>query len=259
MVKFKLLEMMNLEQFYKKGYLIIENVLKDDYISSLKLKLDKIQKKQEEDFGVDKLELIGEKNMVRCPFVYDYNFLSLIDNPLILKVCEEILGSYFILSLQNAIIIPPNQSHHQSFYHRDIIHQDFTSSSPLGVNVYYCLDDYTPENGGTIFLEGSHLSPFLPKIKNEVCPKIKKGSVILFDSMIYHKAGVNSTNNYRYGINHMFTLPFIKQQFNFPSLIPNDFSYSPSLERILGYKTQEFTSVNAFRNYRLKKIKNEMA
>ena len=47
------------------------------------------------------------------------------------KIVETILGEYAILNLQNSIIISPHNSHHQSFYHRDIIHQDFTSSKPL--------------------------------------------------------------------------------------------------------------------------------
>lgn len=250
--------MIDLKKFYKKGYIVIENILSDGEIKLLKEKLNVVKDIQHKEFSKDNLKNIGELNMVRCPLFYDSYFLNLITKSQVIDICEKILGKYFILSLQNSIIIPPNQPHHQSFYHRDIIHQDFTSSQPLGINIYYCLDKYTPQNGGTIFLEKSHLSPkFNPELK-EICPIVNPGSIILFDSMLYHKAGINKTNNFRYGINNMFTLPFLKQQFDFSYFLKGKYSQDPYLKRVLGYQTQEFKSVKDFRNFRLKKINDEL-
>ena len=156
--------------------------------------------------------------------------------------------------MQNSIIVPANQKHHQSFYHRDIIHQDFTSSKPIGINLYFCLDDYSKENGGTCFIPRSHKMEKMPQEYEELSPSVNAGSIILFDSMIYHKAGINNTNQYRYGINHMFTLPFVKQQFNFPLILDGKYSDQYPLNRLLGYHSREYYNVLHFRNERLKRF-----
>jgi len=257
MVKFKILEMINLKEFNYKGYTILENVISQKEISILKEKLNHIQSTQISEFGESKIESINERGTVRCPLVYDSYFLTLINNSYIIKNLELILGEYFILSLQNSIIVSPNQKHHQTFYHRDIIHQDFTSSKPLGVNVYFCLDEFTSLNGGTTFIPCSHNMEIFPTSYDEVIPNVKAGSVIFFNSMVYHKAGINSSTQPRYGVNHMYTLPFLKQQINLPLALNNKYSQDYPINRILGYYSREFSSVKDFRNYRYKKISNE--
>ncbi len=257
MVKFKFLEMINLKEFNFKGYTILEGVISQKEILILKEKLNHIQSIQISEFGKKKMKSINESGIVRCPLIYDSYFLTLINNDNIIKNLKLIFGEYFILSLQNSIIVSPNQKHHQTFYHRDIIHQDFISSKPLGVNVYFCLDDFTPLNGGTTFIPGSHNIETFPTSYDEVIPNVKAGSVIFFNSMIYHKAGINSSTQPRYGINHMYTLPFLKQQINLPLVLKNKYSQDFPINRILGYHSREFSNVKDFRNYRYNKLINE--
>ena len=249
--------MINLEEFNRKGYMILKNVLSSNDITTLKGKLNKIQKQQINEFGLNKIKTINEQGSVRCPLLYDDYFLDLLTIPQIMEYVKFILGDYYILSLQNSIIIEPSKIHHQSFYHRDIIHQNFTSSKPLGVNVYFCLDDYNEKNGGTTFIPGSHLIESFPLDYQEKCPKVKAGSVILFNSMIYHKAGYNTSNNYRYGINHMYVLPFIKQQINLPLALNGKHSQNFPLNKILGYLSKEYNDVLDFRQTKYNKLINE--
>jgi ectoine hydroxylase-related dioxygenase (phytanoyl-CoA dioxygenase family) len=75
--------------------------------------------------------------------------------------------------------------------------------------------------------------------------------------MIYHKAGINSSTQPRYGINHMYTLPFLKQQINLPLVLKNKYSQDFPINRILGYHSREFSNVKDFRNYRYNKLINE--
>jgi ectoine hydroxylase-related dioxygenase (phytanoyl-CoA dioxygenase family) len=239
------------DQFYKKGYQIFEGILNaieiDDYIKYL---IEEINK-QETKYGSQNLKSIGELNTIRSPFLDNSQFINLFFNDFSRKVVKDLLGEYAILSLQNAIIVRPNRIHHQTFYHRDLIYQDFTSSIPLSINIYYCLTDYYKDNGGIIFLEKSHKSDTFEKESLESIPKIKAGSVVLFDSMIYHKAGNNITNKPRIGINNMFTLPFIKQQIRYPAVVKP--TGCESLDRILGFESLEHLSVKEFRDYRLNK------
>lgn len=249
--------MIDFNEFNEKGYTILPNVIPNEEIEFLKSKLNTIYNTQKQEFTEGSLEDINEQGMVRCPLLYDEYFVNLFFNENILDIVKKILGKYFILSLQNSIIIPPHQSHHQSFYHRDIIYQDFTTSKPLGINVYYCLDDYNQSTGGTCFIPKSHKFETFPKEFHEITPDVPAGSIIFFDSMLYHKAGVNTTDKFRYGINHMFVLPFIKQQIDLPFSLQGQYSQEPILNRILGYQSKEYKSVLDLRNYRLNKLNNE--
>jgi ectoine hydroxylase-related dioxygenase (phytanoyl-CoA dioxygenase family) len=245
----------NYSEFYENGFQIFDNFLSKKEISYFKLKLNEIYNLQQNEFGFKNLLSINEENMVRAPFLYDESFIKLFSNQDVLKIVYDILGEHCILSLQNSIIISPNQKHHQSFYHRDIIHQDFVSSKPLGINLYFCLNEYSEQNGGTCFIPKSHKYETFPKNNyEEIYPVVREGSIILFDSMIYHKAGSNKSNEFRYGINNMFTLPFIKQQINFPHALKGKYSDQFPINKLLGYNSREFYDVVDFRNHRLKRV-----
>ena len=190
--------------------------------------------------------------MVRAPLIFDDRFLKIVFNKEINDYINEILGSYYILSLQNGIVVEPNKEHHQSFYHRDIIYQEFTTSKPLGVNVFLCLSDFNSNTGGTVFLKGSHKKDTIDLSLEESDLDISAGSIVFFDPMIYHKAGYNSSKDNRIGINNMFTLPFIKQQFDFNNILGDKIQTSFE-KNILGYTSQEFNSVEEFRGYRINK------
>lgn len=243
------------EQFYEQGFQIIPNVLDSLQVSLYKKKILDVYQLQTEEIGLYKLKSIQEENVARSPFLYDQDFIEIFYNKHTKTIVNQILGEYAILSLQNAIFVPPNKKHHQSKYHRDIIHQDFVSSRPLGINLYYCLDDYSEINGGTTFIPRSHKEKAFPKTFKEIVPEVSAGSVILFDSMIYHKAGQNLTENIRFGINNMYTLPFIKQQIAYPSCISK--YDDPKLNRMLGFESLEHKSVKQFRNFRLQRVNNE--
>jgi len=241
-------------EFDTKGYTVINNILSKEQLELYKKKVTSVLNIQAYEFGIERLSTIKEDFSVRCPMLYDEQFLTLFSNNVVDDIAKDILGKYYILSLQNAIIIPPASSHNQSFYHRDIIHQNFTSSKPLAINVYFCLDDYSEETGGTTFIPGSHNLDVFPSKYTEETPIVKAGSMILFNSMIYHKAGINKGNTHRFGINHMLTLPFIKQQINLPLALKGKYKDIPDLNRILGYMTREYDDVLDFRNERFKKL-----
>jgi ectoine hydroxylase-related dioxygenase (phytanoyl-CoA dioxygenase family) len=193
--------------------------------------------------------------MVRSPFLYDSSFINIFYNDFVSNLVTSILGKFAILSLQNGIVLRSNTEHHQSFFHRDLIYQNFTTSKPISINIYYCLDDYDINNGGTTFMIGSHKKEYFINEGEQITPKIKSGSVILFDSMLFHKAGSNTSSRDRFGINNMFTLPFVKQQINYSNILKptND----KKLNQFLGFKSREFFDVKDFRNYRLNRMLNE--
>ena len=86
----------------------------------------------------------------------------------------------------------------------------------MAFNAFYCLSDFTETNGATFILPFSHNLDYFPSekyvLENAVQLIAKKGSVIFFNSMVFHKAGINYSDQTRYGLNNMFVVPILKQQ-----------------------------------------------
>lgn len=239
------------------GYTIIENVLTPDELEIYRDKIDTIYKEQEQEFGLEKLEMMKEKNMCRMPLKYDDYFINLVINDKVLAVVRRMLGDFFILGLQNAIINIPNEVHHQSSWHRDLPYQNFVISSPLSINALYCIDDFTGETGGTIVVPFTHKMEILPSDefieKHAVTVEARAGSVIIFDSMLLHKAGYNSSNIIRRAVNHQYQKPILKQFYDFPRALMGKFSDDKFLAQLLGYTSTTPLDDIEYRRRRLEK------
>ena len=137
----------------------------------------------------------------------------------------------------------------QGKWHRDLPYQHFISSKPLAISTIYCVDDFTYKNGGTYFLPYSHKNERFPSEnfieKNAIQLECKKGSYIIFDSMLYHCGGFNNSLKSRRAINHIYNIPFLKQQINIP-LNVNLSSLSSKEKEILGLGFEEPQSIEAF-------------
>ena len=131
------------EEIKNNGFTIIENVLSEDELKVYRQKIDEVYKKQEDNFGLDKLISIKEKNMCRMPLKYDDYFINIATNKTVLEVVNRFLGDFYILNLQNAIINTPNEEHHHSSWHRDLPYQNYVISNPLSINALFCIDEFS--------------------------------------------------------------------------------------------------------------------
>ena len=172
-------------------------------------------------------------------------------NKKILKIVQSLLLGKFILNQQNGIINPPRNKFSQGRWHRDLPYQHFTSSRPIAISAIYCVDDFNYKNGATYFLPHSHKYEKFPSknfIKNNAIQlKVKNGEFIIFDSMLYHSGGFNKSSKPRRAINHVYNIPFFKQQINIPSNI-NLSSLQPKEKEIFGLGFEEPQSIDAFFN-----------
>ena len=245
----------HVEEIHNKGFTILEGQIKDS-MPILRKKIKSIYRKQLNDFCVKDLKKIGDLDTVRCPMAYDQYFLNFIKIETIKIIVENILGSNFHLILQNGIINTAGSKHHQSSWHRDLPYQNYTTSKPIALSIYFPLNNYNKNNGGLILLPGSHKMDSLPSeryLKNNYfqinCPS---GSAIVFNSFLFHKAGINKSKTDRIGINHVFALPIIKQQICLKSIFKNKYEDDLYLNKILGFKWETPKNVN---EYRLNKIR----
>lgn len=246
-----------LEELSLLGYSVLSEAISTEALSGWHERIDAAYETQVKEFGAERLESIGETDICRAPLLYDQAFIDLAINPRVLDVVKRILGNLFILNLQNAIINRPGREHHQSAWHRDLPYQNWTISRPLAIGALFVIDEFTETTGATMFLPGSHRNDGIPSQswigKHGVTLEAPAGSAILFDAMVFHRAGVNRSQMVRRAVNHLYTVPIMKQQYDFPRALGDQPSFDSELLRILGYTSQTPLDVPAWRLERLRR------
>jgi ectoine hydroxylase-related dioxygenase (phytanoyl-CoA dioxygenase family) len=246
----------HIENLKIKGFSIEQNFIGEEECSYLSEKLEAVYNHQKIEFGEQNLSKINETDLARMPFLNDDRFIDLFMHPFVLELSQKVIGNHFHLHLQNGIINRPQKEHHQSSWHRDLPYQDWVISKPLGINAFYCLSDFKADNGATFVLPYSHRLEYFPSKEfveeNEVQLVAPKGAVIFFDSMLYHRAGSNTSSEVRYGVNNMFVVPILKQQIDVAS-IADKISDNYEVWRVLGYDFRLENNVSAYRQRKLEK------
>ena len=125
------------------------------------------------------------------------------------------------------------------------------SSEPQGLNVAWCLDDFTEANGATRFVPGSHRlnrAPTPDDAQTATAPmEAPAGSAVVFESRVWHKTGHNHTAaERRAGVFSWYTRPIYRTQENwFLSLRPEIRQFaSEEMLVLLGYRTVGLGLVN---------------
>jgi ectoine hydroxylase-related dioxygenase (phytanoyl-CoA dioxygenase family) len=158
--------------------------------------------------------------------------------------------------LQNAPLNQPNNAHQGYSWHRDLVWQHFVSTRPISLTVTYALDDYTEENGGFEVISSSHLFSKFPSHSfaesNAERITFKAGSII-FDSMVFHRAGINKSTEARNLLVQLYSIPLLKQQICIPTMLGN-IDLNDEEKMILGYGTDSAKSVLNWRERRLSRI-----
>ena len=251
----------HLENLRIKGYSIINDLLSNSEIENAKQKLDEIYNIQINEFGKENLLKLKDSDIIRALLVYDKFFLDKVAlNYKVIEILNKIFNQNFILREQNGIINRPNNPNYQLNWHRDIIYQHFTSSRPVSISVLYCLDDFNQTTGGTYLLPYTHKIDEFPSndyvSENQVCLNVTSGSAIIFDSMLFHRSGYNSSEKNRAAINNVYTIPIFKQSISIPkSLSRNNYDLNyldDKAMKILGFHLETDDSVLDWRNRRLK-------
>lgn len=124
------------------------------------------------------------------------------------------------------------------------------AAEPQGLNVAWCLDDFTEENGATRFVPGSHRLNRAPRPgerPDTVSMEAPAGSIVVFESRVWHMTGNNRTAaEQRAGVFAWYTKPIYRTQENwFLSLRPEvrQFASDEALV-LLGYRTAGLGLVN---------------
>lgn len=241
---------LNLEKLKYDGYFILEGLLNDYVLEKFRKLIDAEWNRQRQIYGENFLRSIGDWGQVRCMMVNEPDFFDLIRMPEIFRYVSEVIGQSAILHLQNGIVLHPDELHNQARYHRDFP-RDFLSTKTLSLNTLFAIDPFNAETGGTWVVPTSHRFAEIPSDtfirEHQIQVTMKPGSVLIFDSMLWHKGGKNATSEVRRAINQQYTRPFIKQQISYPDLFRNIVPIESELAQTLGMWSVPPRSLDEFR------------
>ena len=215
------------------GYAVVDGNYAADQMLNLSAAFDRSLAETYARYGgPEALAAIDEHNTIRAPLAIDRIFLDLALNPTVLAISRRLMGDYVTLNQQNGIINPPNAQHYnQAAFHRDLPYQHFVSSHPLAINALFCLDPFTPQNGATHVVPASHKNEAFPSDAAVAALQIQigapAGSFIILDCMLFHCGGINRTDRVRRAVNHVYSIPIIRQQIDLPNLLGNDYTSDP--------------------------------
>ena len=248
----------HVEEIALSGFTVVENVLPKEALVDWRDRIDAAYSAQEAGLGKEFLSSIQDLDVCRAPLFHDRSFVDLASHPRVLELVKAFLGEWFILNLQNAIINRPGTAHHQSSWHRDLPYQNYVISRPLAISALFAIDEFSTVSGGTFLIPFSHKTEVLPSDtyidKHRVVAEAPAGSVVVFDAMLFHRAGFNSGSFIRRAVNHVYTVPIMKQQYDFPSALRDHMPADPALARLLGFTSVVPQDDLAWRLARAKKL-----
>ncbi len=243
------------ESLEKDGYAILPTVLKPDFLARTKKVMRAVQVQIEAEVGSDRLQRAGERGVLRLMMKFSPQFFTLLEIPEVLEVIDEMLSPTAILHLQNGFILPSLPAEERENVAQFQFHRDFPrymNGYRASLNFLFAIDEFTENNGATLVVPGSHRKAKPPPDaymqKNAVKAFCPAGGVIVFDSMLWHAAGNNTSGQDRFAINHQFTRSFFKQQFDYVRALGENtvIGLPPRSQQFLGYYTRVVSSLDQY-------------
>jgi len=174
-------------------------------------------------------------------------FCALAEHPIALHFVRKILGWPALLSSMSANITSGGGA--SMIVHADQGYMPQPWERPHGINVAWCVDEFTAGNGATCYIPGSNHwnSDGKDTDKDKLVPiEAPAGSAIIMEGRLLHTNGVNTNGIRRGGIFGWYTLPIYLPQENwFLSLDPAIRQFgSENLLTLLGFRPQVMGRIN---------------
>lgn len=195
------------------GWCIIEGVIPDDEVKAVR---DSVVKTVE-DHGKSKPDKVGVTNPLSRGLInYDQSFAPYLDDHHIIGVANHLWGKYVKITVTTPVTRMPgkpyvgwhadwpfNQTHHVN------IKEPFPDT-PMLMTVIFMLSPFNEKTGGTMLVPGSHRarrdwngdygdSPLSPH-QSQIQAIAPAGSVLMFDSRMWHSVPVNRSDKVRAGV-----------------------------------------------------------
>ncbi len=182
-------------------------------------------------------------------------FAELSAHPLVLDVCEAVLGPNFMLSACLAINTHPGETV-QPLHFDDRFYHVPRPRPAYGVSCFWAIDHFTADNGPTEIIPGSHLwgdeapvgaafdKSFMPGYETppEHHPELEPvlmpaGSLMLAMGTLWHRGGANRSAGSRLVITPQYCVAWGRQMESMLLSVPAEVvaSYPERVRQFLGY------------------------
>ncbi|MCW5636875.1 MAG: phytanoyl-CoA dioxygenase family protein [Rubrivivax sp.] len=182
-------------------------------------------------------------------------FAELAAHPLVLDVCEAVLGPNFMLSACLAINTHPGETV-QPLHFDDSFYHVPRPRPAYGVSVFWPIDEFTAENGATEIIPGSHRwgdevpvgaafeKSFMPGFvaPEEHHPGLEPavmpaGSLMITMGTLWHRGGANRSAGSRLVITPQYCVAWGRQMESMLLAVPPEIvaSYPERVQQLLGY------------------------
>ncbi len=247
-----------LQEFTANGYVIVEGIYSNEFLSELMPELEMAKVKEAIINLANNQKADG--TLLACP-IYGGKFLDVLENKKFFEPFNWILGDTCIIWVYTSSSLAPNSINSTSRIHVDRPH--FIPNYNEGVGSLILLDDFTEENGATWFLPGSHNTAVEPdedyfynNAKRLIAPK---GSVFYFNLRLWHAGGMNTTNKSRNALGIGMIRPYYKQRIDLPRALEHidTSNLSNMTKQKLGFFSQPPISLEEFYDNGKGKIKHQ--
>ena len=217
------------------GYVIVTGMMSADDVQAARADLDRVLRAT--PTGRNPFEGYSTQRIYAL-FAKTRLFDRAATDPLLLGVLDEVLGHYQ-LSAPVGIRIGPGEAA-QILHRDDSVYPVPEPHPPLVVNTMWPLDEFTPENGATRFIPGSHAWPAgrRPKPDDPVAQAVMSpGSAMFYLGSLWHGGGANQTAQPRLGVILEYAAGWLRQQENNVLAVPRSVvrELPERLQELLGY------------------------
>lgn len=246
---------LTLESVRYQGFAVVEQVLDRSFVGQVSEAMYRVRDRIIREVGRERLERAGEIGVLRLMMKYDPLFLRFLEIPELLSVVDQTVSNTAILHLQNGFILPSSPDQKRPSVFQMQFHQDFRrvlNGFAVSVNAFFAISEFTRESGATLVVPGTHQKEGAPDQEylgaNAQPVECPAGSMIVFDSTLWHASGVNVSGQDRLAINHQFTRSYLKQQIDYVRALGDSIvmAQPPRTQQLLGWYTRVPTSLDEY-------------
>lgn len=238
------------------GCCVVEDVLTPGLVEAVGQSLYDVQEKIVAEIGMERLNRAREVGVLRLMQRYNDDFIKLLEIPALVEIVDRVLSPTAIQHAQNGFIVPsmaedtPEPEVFQMSFHQDF--PRVLNGYMMSLNVYLALSDFTERTGATRLVPASQQTVSLPSeeeiAERSVSAECGAGSMIIFDSTLWHAGGFNRSGNDRLSVNHQFTRSYVKQQLGYPRAIGAEVieRFAPRTQQLLGFYSRVPASLDEY-------------
>ncbi|MBN9041555.1 MAG: phytanoyl-CoA dioxygenase [Rhizobiales bacterium 62-47] len=226
------------DRIRRDGYTVLERVVAPQLVADLKAAVERIER--EHHLGPATTSFEGFKTLrINNLLTYDDVFWEVPLHAAVLPVVEAVLDKECLLSSFCSLVLGPGQE-------AQPIHEDTQliplprPHIPITINAIWALSDFTATNGATRIVPGSHAYDHAPeygKHYDTQMATMPAGSVMLFDSALWHGGGANDSDARRFAFSCAYCWGWMRQQENLQLGIPQETArrFPRRLQELCGY------------------------